>query len=397
MTDKRVGIIGGGIVGLAIAYKLSLQGYKVTLFEKESTWGFHQTGHNSGVIHAGPYYKPGSLKAKMCLAGNKSMFEFAEKYDIPHSRCGKLIVASDDKEVDRLKQLASRAQQNGVDCELITPGQAAEFEPHVFSKLALRVENTGIIDYKAVSNKLAELAQELGADLKLNSEVFSIQASGNNVQIVHNNGTDNFDFMINAAGLYSDKIAKLAGFSPTVRIVPFRGEYFELTEEKNYLVKGLIYPVPDPDLPFLGVHLTKMIDGSVHAGPNAVLAFAREGYRWKNISLLETFDTLSYPGFLKLGMNNISTGLREIVRSASKQLFAHDLAKLVPEISKKDIIPSGSGVRAQAVNTNGSLADDFVIQKNRNQIHILNAPSPAATSSLEIGNYIAEVLNEMAR
>ena len=392
MSTKSVTIIGGGVVGLALAHRLSSEGSAVTVLEKEDRWAAHQTGHNSGVIHAGPYYKPGSLKAAMCLAGNRSMTQFAEEHGIAHETCGKLIVATSQAEVPRLKALTERASANGVTCKLISMDEAHEYEPHVGGVAALRVENTGIIDYKAVSRTLAELAKQHGATLELGTPVRAIRVSDNAVTVEHARGSVTSDLLINAAGLHSDAVARLAGMSPTVRIVPFRGEYYELREESKHLVRGLIYPVPDPEMPFLGVHLTRMIDGEVHAGPNAVLALSREGYRWNTISPRDLVGTLTFPGFLKLASGNIGTGAKEILRSFSKRRFAQDLARLVPAITAADLAPSGAGVRAQAIGRDGKLVDDFVIQRDRNQVHILNAPSPAATSALEIARYVAGLI-----
>ena len=392
MSAKSVTIIGGGIIGLALAQRLSAQGDAVTVLEKEGHWAAHQTGHNSGVIHAGPYYKPGSLKATMCLAGNKSMTAFAQEHGIAYETCGKLIVATSEKEVPRLEALAARASANGVTCRLISMDEAHEYEPHVGGVLALRVENTGIIDYKAVSAKFAEMAAQNGANLILGTRARAIRNSGSSVVVEHDLGEVTSDLLINAAGLHSDQVARLAGMAPEVQIVPFRGEYFELSEASKHLVNGLIYPVPDPEMPFLGVHLTRMIDGAVHAGPNAVLALSREGYKWSTISPRDLWGTVTFPGFLKLASGNLVTGAQEILRSFSQRRFARDLARLVPDITTADLVPSGAGVRAQAIGRNGKLVDDFVIQQDRNQIHILNAPSPAATSSLEIASYISGLI-----
>jgi L-2-hydroxyglutarate oxidase len=271
--------------------------------------------------------------------------------------------------------------------------EAREYEPHVGGLKALRVENTGIVDYASVSTKLAELAEAAGANLILGSRVHAIRDVGDQVVVGHEKGEVVSDVLVNAAGLHSDSIARLAGMTPSARIIPFRGEYFELGEARTDLVKGLVYPVPDPEMPFLGVHLTRMIDGSVHAGPNAVLALAREGYRWTKISPRDLAGTLSYPGFLKFASGQIGTGAREMARSFSKRMFARDLARLVPEITHDDLVPSGAGVRAQAFSRDGRLVDDFVIERSQNQIHILNAPSPAATSSLEIAKYIANLVS----
>ncbi len=389
MTGRTVTIIGGGIIGLALAQRLSSTGYAVTLLEKEDHWAAHQTGHNSGVIHAGPYYKPGSLKATMCLAGNQSMTEFAREHGVDFETCGKLIVATSEAELPRLEALAVRAISNGVTCRLVSIEEAREFEPHVGGVKALRVENTGIIDYSAVSTKLADLATAQGAQLILGAAATAIHASEQEVVVEYDGGTVSSDLLINAAGLHSDRIARLAGLTPTVQIVPFRGEYFELSDASRHLVRGLIYPVPDPEMPFLGVHFTRMVDGAVHAGPNAVLALSREGYRWSAISPRDLFTTLSFPGFLRFASKNVRTGGREIVRSLSKRRFARDLARLVPEITTSDLVPSGAGVRAQAFGRDGVLIDDFVIQQNRRQIHVLNAPSPAATSALEIARHVS--------
>jgi L-2-hydroxyglutarate oxidase len=388
MTARTVTVIGGGILGLAVAERVARSGAQVVLLEKESVWAAHQTGHNSGVIHAGPYYKPGSLKATMCAAGNRSMVAFAREHGIPHEVCGKLIVATSESELGRLGVLHERAVANGASARLISEAEAREFEPHVSSVGALRVDNTGIISYSRVSAKLAELAEAGGADLQLGAEVRQIHSRGSRVTVVHSHGEVTSDFLINCAGLQSDQIASMAGVDPGVRIIPFRGEYYELVANRRGLVRGLIYPVPDPALPFLGVHFTRMIDGSVHAGPNAVLAFAREGYDWKRFSAGDTFSSVTYPGFVRLASHNVVTGAKEIVRSLSKGLFAKSLARLVPEIQKADIVRAGSGVRAQAILRNGTLADDFIIKRADHQLHVLNAPSPAATSSLEIAKYI---------
>ena len=388
MTVRSATVIGGGIVGLAVAEKLARSGIDTTVLEKEDHWAAHQTGHNSGVIHAGPYYKPGSLKAKMCSAGNRSMVAFAREHGISHDVCGKLIVAASADELPRLEVLHERALANGADARVITADEAREYEPNVATVGALRVENTGIIDYSAVSATLARLAQEHGATLELGTRARRITSENGRVTVDHDRGTVTSDILINCAGLQSDTVARLAGMEPEVRIVPFRGEYYELVPSRRDLVNGLIYPVPDPDLPFLGVHLTRMIDGSVHAGPNAVLALKREGYRWRDVDVAEAFASIAYPGFLRLASGNVVTGGKEIIRSLSKRVFAASLARLVPAITGADIVRAGAGVRAQAIRRDGSLADDFIIQRTDNQIHVLNAPSPAATSSLEIADYI---------
>ena len=390
MDYSSATVVGGGIVGLAVAYRLSQSGVAVTVVEKESTWAAHQTGHNSGVIHAGPYYRPGSLKATMCIAGNASMVAFAAEHGIPHEVCGKLIVATDPSQLPGLKTLYERGQANGTPCELVSAERAREIEPHVNAVAALHVHSTGVIDYSEVTRTYARLAAENGADLVLGSAVRAIHNGPTGVAVEHDRGRVTSDVMINCAGLQSDRVARLAGLEPQVRIVPFRGEYYELAPERRFLVNKLIYPVPDPDLPFLGVHFTRMIDGSVHAGPNAVFAFAREGYRWRDISPRDVWDAVTYPGFLKMASRNLANGAHELVRSASRSRFAASLAKLVPDVTKADIVPSGSGVRAQAIRPDGALADDFIIQYAPRQIHVLNAPSPAATASLEIARSVIE-------
>lgn len=388
MSSKSVVVIGGGIVGLAVAEAAARLGHAVTVLEKERSWAAHQTGRNSGVIHAGPYYAPGSLKARMCTAGNRSMKEFARRHDIPFAEPGKLIVATHPDQHGRLDRLHERALANGAPARLIDAEESREFEPEVAATRALRVESTGIIDYGAAARKLAELAAENGAELILGARVIGISRTGETTRVEWDGGDRSADVVINCAGLHSDRIARLAGIDPEVRIVPFRGEYYELAAEARPLVRGLVYPVPDPDLPFLGVHLTKMIDGSVHAGPNAVLALAREGYTWSRVSLRDTASAVGYPGFLRLARRNVRTGAAEILRSLSRRRFARSLAELVPAIGEDDIVRAGAGIRAQAVRRDGTLADDFIIQRAPGQVHVLNAPSPAATSALEISAYI---------
>ncbi|MEJ3403945.1 L-2-hydroxyglutarate oxidase [Rathayibacter sp. YIM 133350] len=387
-APSRVVIIGGGILGLAIAERLTRTGQAVTVLEKEAGWAAHQTGHNSGVIHAGPYYAPGSLKARLCVAGNESMKRFAAEHDIPFGVPGKLIVATRDEELPRLQALAERAEANGVPARLLSAEEAREWEPHARVLRALRVESTGIIDYGAVSRALAAQAEHRGARLLTGAEVSEIRSLNDGVLVRHSRGEERADLLVNCAGLQADRVAVLAGVRPDVRIVPFRGEYYELVPERRHLVNGLIYPVPDPELPFLGVHLTRGVDGAVHAGPNAVLALAREGYRWRDIRLGDAWEALTYRGFLRMASRNLGTGVAEVARSLSPVLFARSLARLVPEITVDDLQPAGSGVRAQAVRRDGALADDFVIQRGHRQVHVLNAPSPAATASLEIARHI---------
>lgn len=390
MSRQHVVIVGGGIVGMATAREATSRGHQVTLLEKEPQWAAHQTGHNSGVIHAGPYYKPGSVKAQLCTAGNASMVKFAQEYGIPYRVTGKLIVATTPTEERRLADLLTRAQANGVPAELISGEEARVLEPHVGALKALHVKSTGIIDYSKVTSTLAELAEQAGARLLLGEEALDIRSSGDSIEVIHTNGTIRGDILINCAGLYSDVVAKKAGLNPRVRIIPFRGEYYELAPDSQALVNGLIYPVPDPTLPFLGVHFTRMIDGSVHAGPNAVTALAREGYRWSDVKVSELVGDLTYSGFLNLARKNVSIGAQEIFRSLSKKLFTRSLRRLIPEITEADIVRAGSGVRAQAIDHAGSLVDDFLFEYAERQVHVLNAPSPAATSSLEIAKAILD-------
>jgi (S)-2-hydroxyglutarate dehydrogenase len=386
----RYVVIGAGIVGLAVAHRLVLDrpDATVTVLEKEPTVGAHQTGHNSGVIHAGVYYRPGSLKAELCRAGSASMVRFCTEYGIPVDVCGKLIVATEPDEVPRLHALHERASANGLPVRLIDPAEAAGYEPHLACVAAMHVASTAIVDFGAVCRMLAKLLDEAGAQVRTGERVVAVRDA-----VVTTTGGDiEADAVVNCAGLYADRIARLAGVTVPARIVPFRGEYHELRPDRRHLVKGLIYPVPDPRFPFLGVHLTRMIDGSVHAGPNAVLALAREGYRWSRVNLRDTLDAASYPGLWRLGRRNLRYGLGELARSLSRRRFAASLARLVPEIREDDLVPAAAGVRAQALRPDGDLVDDFLIVPNGRQVHVLNAPSPAATSSLEIARYIAAQL-----
>jgi L-2-hydroxyglutarate oxidase len=383
-------VIGGGIVGLATAHRIILDrpDAEVTVIEKESRWGAHQTGHNSGVIHAGVYYKPGSLKARLCRAGSASMVEFCTEYGIPVQVCGKLIVATEAAEVPRLHALHERATANGLPVTLIGPAQAREYEPQVACVAAMQVASTGIVDYGAVCGGLAELLGKAGARLRTGERVTGLRPDGAGVRVVTTAGDLRADVLVNCAGLYADRVARLAGIDPPARIIPFRGEYYELRPERRDLVRGMIYPVPDPQFPFLGVHLTKMIDGSVHAGPNAVLALAREGYRWRHIRPRDVLDAASYPGLWRLARRHFRYGLGEVRRSLSKRRFAASLARLVPAVSAADLVRAEAGVRAQAIAPSGELVDDFLIVRAGRQVHVLNAPSPAATSSLEIAKHI---------
>ncbi|MGW6003828.1 L-2-hydroxyglutarate oxidase [Oerskovia enterophila] len=390
---SRVVVVGAGIVGLAVAERLSARGDEVVVVEKEHGLAEHQTGRNSGVVHSGLYYKPGSYKATMSAAGAKSIIAFAKEHGIAHDICGKLVVATDDKQVPELHRLAARAVENGVPSRLISAAEAKEYEPHVNAVAALRVESTGIIDYPGVCRVLAELTVAAGGEIQLGTAFVSARTTGDKVIVTTSRGEIAADYLVTCAGLYSDKVAEASGLKPEARIIPFRGEYFELRPGREDLVRGLIYPVPDPNLPFLGVHLTRMINGSVHAGPNAVFALAREGYRWRDIDVKELVDSLVWPGLWKLGARNAVPGIKEGIRSTSRRLFARSLAQLVPEVTVGDLVPTDAGVRAQALRRDGSMVDDFLIQEAPRQVHVLNAPSPAATCSLEIADQIVSVID----
>jgi L-2-hydroxyglutarate oxidase len=388
---RHVTVIGGGIIGLAVAWKLTGRGYRVTVVEKEDRWAAHQTGHNSNVVHAGLYYRPGSLKARLSVAGNRSMVAFARDHGVPVDVCGKLVVATSESELPRLATLAERARANGVPATLLDPAQAREYEPEVSCVRALRVHTTAIIDFPAVCRALVSSLRESGADLRLNAPALAVRTTGGRVEVATPTGVVSSDVLVNCAGLHSDRVARLAGLTPAARIVPFRGEYYELRPQRRHLVRGLIYPVPDPSLPFLGVHLTRMLDGSVHAGPNAVPALRREGYRWRDVSPRDLAEELGFPGTWRFAARYaFPVGWDEVRRSLSKRRFADSLARLVPAVTADDIVRHGAGVRAQALLPDGRLADDFVIEPAPGQIHVLNAPSPAATSAFEIAAYVAD-------
>jgi L-2-hydroxyglutarate oxidase len=387
---RHVTVVGGGIVGLAVARELTRRGDRVTVCEKEDHWAAHQTGHNSNVVHAGLYYRPGSLKARLSVAGNASMVAFAKDNGVPVSVCGKLIVATDEAEVPRLAALAERAATNGVPVTRLTPAQAREHEPEVACLAALWVTTTAVIDFPSVCTALAAQLAEAGAELRLNTPVLGIRGGkSGGVEVATPDGVLRSDALVNCAGLQADRVARLAGLRPAATIVPFRGEYYELRPRARDLVRGLIYPVPDPALPFLGVHLTRMIDGTVHAGPNAVLALSREGYRWSDVSTRDLGEAARFPGTWRLARTYLRTGVDEVARSLSRRRFAARLTRLVPAITPADLVRAESGVRAQALLPDGSLVDDFLIETAPDQVHVLNAPSPAATSALEIAEHVA--------
>ncbi|MGL1889018.1 MAG: L-2-hydroxyglutarate oxidase [Reichenbachiella sp.] len=390
---KDVIVIGGGIVGLASAYQIKQKSpdTSITIIEKESGPAKHQTGNNSGVIHSGLYYKPGSLKATNCITGYNLLLDFCRKEDIEFDLCGKIVVATDESEVPYLKTLTERGEANGLtNMKWLEADELKEYEPHVRGVKGLHVPQTGIIDYKAVCKKLEEKLLASGVEINYGQKVINITASTNGQLIDTDVESYEANLVVNCAGLYSDKVAKMTPTKPDLKIVPFRGEYFQLKEESKHLVKNLIYPVPDPNFPFLGVHFTRMIGGGVEAGPNAVLAFAREGYKKTDINLPELFETLAWPGFQKVAAKYWKTGFGEMYRSFSKAAFTKALQKLIPEIQASDLEPGGAGVRAQACDRKGGLLDDFQIYEDEHFINVCNAPSPAATSSLAIGEEISK-------
>lgn len=392
--QNDVVIIGGGIVGLASAWNILKEnpGLKVAILEKEAQLAAHQTGHNSGVIHSGIYYKPGSLKAQNCIGGYHMLLDFCREHGIMFDLCGKLIVATDDWELPLLDNLYKRGLENRLDkISMVEQERLKEFEPHMRGIRAIHVPYTGIIDYTDVSLKLAELIEQMGGRIYTSQQAKDIRVKTDGVEVVTDYGVHSAKLMVNCAGLYCDKIAEMAGEKPDTRIIPFRGEYFMLKPEKRGLVRNLIYPVPDPNFPFLGVHFTRMIDGGIEAGPNAVFAFKREGYEKADVDLVELFESLTWPGFQKVATKFWKTGMGEFYRSFSKTAFTKALQKFIPEVQEDDLVPAEAGVRAQACDRTGGLLDDFKIIENNRAIHILNAPSPAATSSLSIGQTIANL------
>jgi (S)-2-hydroxyglutarate dehydrogenase len=390
-------IVGGGIVGLATAYALKQaeDNSSILILEKESGPAHHQTGRNSGVIHSGVYYIPGSLKAELATRGSRRIIEFCQEYKIPYELCGKVIVATDESELDYLNTLSYRGKENGLSVRLIGKEELKEIEPHVSGKSALYVPEAGIVNYKKISEVLVEILQQSGVEILFNHKVQSIFSDSNQCQVETSEKSFKSDYLINCGGLFSDVIAKSSGVKLEHKIVPFRGEYYELIPEKRYLTKNLIYPVPNPNFPFLGVHFTRMIDGSIHAGPNAVLSLKREGYHKFSFNAEDAWSTFTYKGFWKLAGKHWKEGFKELHRSLSKAEFVKSLQKLIPDISANDLVPSPAGVRAQALYPDGSLVQDFLIKHDGRTVHICNAPSPAATSSLEIGRVISEnVINK---
>jgi (S)-2-hydroxyglutarate dehydrogenase len=389
---SHVIVAGAGIVGLATAHELIRRGHSVTVLEKESGIAQHQTGNNSGVIHSGLYYRPGSLKASLGAAGASSMRRFAEENGVSVDICGKLVVATDESQLPALQELYRRGQANGVPCTMIDADKAKEYEPYVSAVSAVRVESTGIVDFRGVCDVLRRRIEEAGGEIRFGQRIVGIASRPDAVTITTKIDEFRGDQFVNCAGLHSDRLARLAGLTPDVRIIPFRGEYYELTPETSYLVKGLIYPVPDPSFPFLGVHLTRMINGSIHAGPNAIFALAREGYTKFKINPSDVLDSVRWPGLWRLGKRYWRTGLDEATRSLSKKRFLASLRELVPDLPDDCLLPAHAGVRAQALRRDGLLVDDFYYERAPRQVHVLNAPSPAATASLEIAKRIADEL-----
>ncbi len=384
--------IGAGIIGLATARRLAQRGHlRIRVVEAEPRPALHQTGHNSGVIHSGLYYKPGSLKARNCVGGRKRLIAFCDAKGIPYEICGKLVIATDESEIPRLDELERRGRANGLEgLERLPPERIPEFEPHATGVDALRVPETGIVDYRTVALAYAQDLAEAGVELDLDTRVVGIDARSDGVVVRTTRGEFEAGHAMNCAGLQSDRVARMAGLDPEVRIIPFRGEYFDIAPERRHLLRGLIYPVPDPRFPFLGVHLTRRVDGSVEAGPNAVLALEREGYDRGSFDVRDTWSSLSYPGFWRMALRYWKVGLGEMARSGSRARFARDLRHFVPELRDADLIPGGAGIRAQALDRRGNLVDDFAIQTSPRMLHVLNAPSPGATASLAIGDTLAD-------
>ncbi|RYF65270.1 MAG: L-2-hydroxyglutarate oxidase [Cytophagaceae bacterium] len=389
-----VTVIGGGIVGLATALQIKQQrpALSVVVLEKENQVAAHQTGHNSGVIHSGLYYKPGSLKATNCIEGYRMLLDFCDQESVPYDLCGKIVVATKQEEVGQLTTLFQRGQQNGLGgLRRISLGEMREIEPHVKGVEGIFVPQTGIIDYTQVTEAYARKFRELGGEIHFGERVEQLTPGTSLSVVVTNKNRYETKLVVNCAGLYSDKIAQLTQREPIgLQIVPFRGEYFKIKPEKHYLVKNLIYPVPDPNFPFLGVHFTRMVHGGVEAGPNAVLAFQREGYKKSDVNLREFWETLAWPGFQKVAAKYWQMGLGEMYRSFSKSAFTKALQELIPDIQEDDLIEGGAGVRAQACDRTGGLLDDFSIIETDRAVNVCNAPSPAATSSLSIGKTVSE-------
>ena len=389
-------VLGGGIVGVSTALSLITKhpDKRILLVEKERSFAQHQTGHNSGVIHAGVYYEPGSLKAKFCREGLKETIKFCSLHKIPYQQCGKLLVATNDVELKRMKELYERCKSNDIEVEILNEKTLNEIEPNISGIGALLVKSTGIVNYKLITKKMSEQFESLGGMFLLNTKIINLKEDEDKIQIITSNETFSSRYLVCCAGLMADRIAKLLKIKINFQIVPFRGEYFKLPEKHNNLVKHLIYPIPDPTLPFLGVHLTKMIDGSITVGPNAVLGFKREGYSKFNFSLKDSFQLLSFKGFHKVLMRNFKSGLYEMKNSIFKRGYLKEVQKYSPSVKLNDLQPYPAGIRAQAVLDDGTLVHDFLFAESRRSIHVCNAPSPAATSAIPIGKYITDKATE---
>jgi L-2-hydroxyglutarate oxidase len=391
----RVSVIGGGIVGLATAYRLleRLPGARVVVLEKEAAVAQHQSSHNSGVLHCGLYYRPGSRRARLAVRGIQQMVEFCQRHSVPHEVCGKVVVATSADEVPRLNGLFERGRQNGLSgLRLLNSQELQEIEPHAAGVAAIRVPQEGIADYPRVCGALVGEIQSRGGEVRTNANVRAIRREKAGWRIEHSSGDCATDWIIGCAGLHSDRVAALTGRADSVRIVPFRGEYYLIRPERQFLVRNLIYPVPDPRFPFLGVHFTRMIRGGVECGPNAVLAFAREGYTKTDVNLRDIADALSFSGLWQFLRKYPDASWTELRRSFSKELFCRSLQRLVPEIRMDDLLQGGAGVRAQAMSADGAILDDFHFVEGEREIHVVNAPSPGATASLAIGEEIAGML-----
>ena len=388
-------IVGGGIIGTATAMHLSARSISVMLIEAEPRLAQHQTGHNSGVIHSGIYYGPGSLKAKNCRDGRIQLINFCDRRGIPYELCGKIIAAVNEEENSRLQALYQRGLDNGLSgIRFLDSAELQEREPYVSAVNALLVPETGIVDYRRVTEEMAAACVEQGGEIATNTKFISANRLSNGVLVETSSGKIRTKLLINCAGLYSDRVARKSGFTPSAMIAPFRGEYYHLAPSAFDLINHLVYPVPDPKFPFLGVHFTRTIDGMKEAGPNAVLAFARKGYSYTDFSLRDMLELASYPGIYHLAREHMGVAVQEYYRSLNKNEFVKALQKLVPTIQESDLVKGGSGVRAQALLRDGRLADDFIIQESENMIHVLNAPSPAATASISIGNHLTQMVAE---
>jgi L-2-hydroxyglutarate oxidase len=385
-------VIGGGIVGLSTALKLQEANKKILILEKESSVGLHQSGRNSGVLHSGIYYKPNSFKSNLCIRGRELMLKFLESNNIPYRLEGKIVVDENMQKIESLFERSKLLAMSGV--QVLEKDELIDKEPNSKILQGLFVPQAGVVDYKIVTETMANIFRNKGGDVEYFQEIVNITENNDAKLVSSKKETFTGDFLINCAGLFSDKVAKLDGLNPKVKIIPFRGEYYEIVNEKSHLLNNMIYPIADPDLPFLGIHLTKTVDGRIEAGPNAVLAFSREGYSWTKFNLFETLETITYKGMVKLGRKYFKTGIDEMYRSLNKAAFVQEVKKLLPGIESEDLVQRPAGVRAQAVSDDGSLLDDFLFEEGYKSLHVLNAPSPAATASLAIGEYIAsKVLN----